>query len=79
MAKCRSCRARIVWAVTENGKRIPLDEQTTSEGNLERTGQLDDGTPIVRFLALHEAIPTHPDRYVSHFASCPDSGKWRRR
>jgi hypothetical protein len=27
-ARCRSCHAEIVWAVTENGKRMPLSKAT---------------------------------------------------
>jgi hypothetical protein len=25
MAQCRTCSAVIVWGITENGKRVPLD------------------------------------------------------
>lgn len=68
--KCRSCGARVVWAVTEHGRRMPLDAEpvaggtftlTTSRGELVATS-----TPGVEL------------GYVSHFATCPQAGAWRR-
>lgn len=29
---CRSCGARVVWTVTENGKRMPVDEAPSADG-----------------------------------------------
>lgn len=28
IVRCRSCRARIVWLVTDTGKKIPVDADT---------------------------------------------------
>lgn len=65
-ARCRSCGARIVWVVTDEGKRTPVD--AVPQRRFVPTGSRVDGTPRMRIR------PT----YVSHFALCPDAGAWRR-
>ena len=74
MSTCGSCDAPIRWALTVNGKRIPLDAEPVADGNIvlrsgiahiEKTAALDlDGGGA---------------RYVSHFATCPNSQQHRRR
>lgn len=69
-SSCSSCGAPIEWAVTEHGKRIPLDLEPTPTGNLV----VVDG--IARTLK-----PTGEGwtLRVSHFATCPNAGVHRRR
>jgi hypothetical protein len=73
-APCRSCGARIVWAVTAAGRRMPLDPDPDAGGtirvHLSEGGDLlaviggaDDGRPL----------------YRSHFATCPQASAWRAR
>lgn len=68
---CRSCGAPIEWAITVNGRRIPLDLEATPSGNLI----VVDGT----------ARPPRDDEdrpflmRVSHFATCPTAGVHRRK
>lgn len=73
MARCASCNAAVVWVVTEAGKRMPVDAVPSDKGNLI----LRDGK------ALHESkVPEAErpaERYTSHFATCPQGEKWRRR
>ncbi len=63
-ATCRSCGAAIVWAVTENGKRMPLDAKP--EKRLVREGRQEP--PLVRVV----------DTYTSHFTSCPNADQHRK-
>jgi hypothetical protein len=84
MASCRSCKAEIRWAFTEQGKRMPLDVDPREDGNLivvgRREGE-DGAVPIVRSLKKGEGDLTlfePPLRYVSHFATCPDAAQHRR-
>lgn len=89
MANCRSCKAEIIWALTEGAKREPLDAVPVPNGNIEITGKvkrhLEDGsieeTPTVRHLKKGEGdvLPgmEPPALYVSHFATCPDAKKWK--
>lgn len=92
-ATCRSCHAPIWWAVSESsGKRIPLDPEPAGDGNIVETGRTHtSGVPMVRYLKKSAAVtwPTlalavggqQPDqeRYVSHFATCPDADQHRKK
>lgn len=79
MAKCRSCDAEIVWAVSEAGKRMPLDAKPFPGGNVEMIGADAAGTPVARVLSPGAPNETGADRHVSHFATCAQAGSWRRR
>lgn len=88
---CRSCGASIFWAVTANGKRIPLDATPSLVGNMVLRMQAgDDGKEVLDepHLALSLAartkladhgVPFDPDepRFTSHFATCPQATAWR--
>lgn len=67
---CRSCDAPIEWAVTTNGKRIPLDPHPTLNGNIE----LYDGVAHVVPVDLSATTL----RYTSHFATCSDPARHRK-
>lgn len=80
--RCRSCRAEIVWATTEQGKSMPVDLAPVDHGNVY---YIDQGAmPRVRVLA--DPQPTLEEdadsadglRYVSHFATCPQADGWRK-
>lgn len=80
MAKCE-CGARIAWGMTTEGKRMPLDPVPVPNGNII----LVDGAIKVLTKKEIERIenpgmldgPT-PDRFTSHFATCPKSKHFRR-
>jgi len=87
LAHCRTCRAPIVWALTQKGNREPLDFEPVADGNIEvvdwtRTPEEDEWTPVVRHLKKGEldVLPGFdvPDRYKSHFATCSDPAKHRK-
>lgn len=65
--RCRSCGARIAWAVTTKGRRIPLDLSVAEDGNVavERN---DLGDYLASVLGSGDT--PDGDRYVSHFATC---------
>jgi hypothetical protein len=69
--RCRSCDAPIVWALTEKGARMPLDAEPTPAGSLV----LVDG--IARRPQIGEDVPYL--QYVSHFATCPNADRHRKR
>ncbi len=67
-ALCGSCKANILWAVTPQDKRIPLDAKpekrfviTRPEDNPGRLG----GALMV-------------DAYLTHFATCPNAAAHRK-
>lgn len=82
---CRSCGAKVIWAWTQKLKREPLDAAPVPEGNIEIIGTHtdDDGktAPQVRHLKKGEGdtLFEPPDRYVSHFYTCPDGPSWRKK
>jgi len=67
---CRTCNAPILWAVTEKGKRMPLDAEPTPGGNLivvdgiARVPRIDDEVPFLQ--------------YLSHFTTCPQASQHRK-
>lgn len=63
--QCRSCRAPIVWLTTEKGHLIPVDAETYIHGDGVSTHGVDRFSPL--------------RGHVSHFATCPDATKWRKR
>lgn len=69
---CRSCGVCVEWAVTTNGKRMPLDEEPDCDGLMVLTA-----AGVAEFY--------DPDRHegalrrTSHFATCVDAKRWRKR
>ena len=70
MTTCKSCHAPIIWGYTINGRRMPLDPEPVSGGNLVLDGQKVRG-------ATAEDAPGL--RRSSHFSTCPEAGSHRRR
>jgi hypothetical protein len=72
--QCRSCGADILWTRTRKGKKMPVNREPDEKG---------------RFVLLYHEdwILAHFDRrgsepgahYTSHYATCPDAEKWRKR
>lgn len=63
--RCRSCGAEIVWLKTVNGKNIPVDAETVADGD---TVFDPKRRTIFDFVG-----------HVTHFETCPDRDKWRRK
>lgn len=74
---CRSCKAPIVWAVTEKtGKAIPVDAEATPDGNIVLTAGA--GSPVAHVLTADDG-PVDPEaRFRSHFATCPNASTHRK-
>lgn len=72
---CKSCGLVIVYALTENGKRMPVDEHPTGDdGNLvliRRAGK-------VMVVPYDEKKHAGWARRVSHFASCAFAAEHRK-
>lgn len=74
MTLCRDCSADIVWAISEKGRRIPLDPERRDRG--------DDAAPLAVYRdhlgSLRARVPSadrpiaqHEWRAMPHFATCP--------
>lgn len=64
-AKCKSCGAEIIWAVTDGGARMPVSVASKQIRVVLHEGVKD---PVARIQ------PT----YVSHFADCPNADQHRK-
>lgn len=64
MTNCKTCGAEIVWGVTINDKRVPLDPPE------KRFVHIGDtlGAPLVQV----------QDTWLSHFATCPQADEHRK-
>jgi len=78
--RCRSCNAPIVWAVSAaKGNRMPLDPDPVPDGNVWIIERPEHGAPIVGVTLHHDDLPEGTLTYVSHFVTCRDADKWRKR
>lgn len=64
MATCKGCGKTIVWGVTQDGKRIPLDPSAP----IYVVHQIVGGDPVVVLLSAADRRLDGP--WVSHFATC---------
>lgn len=73
---CRSCRESVIWCLTEQGKRMPVDVEPVPHGNLT----LSDArpTPVATVVSKSGREPGRR-LYISHFATCPKSNQHRRK
>lgn len=80
VGRCRSCKARIRWCVTANGKRMPVDVEPVADGNVQlwhdSSGELH--AIVLTGFKLDDARRQHPLLYRSHFVSCPDAATHRK-
>lgn len=72
----RGCGDSFAWARTHKGKRIPIDLTPNPSGNIALYRESDAGLPRATIMAKGD-VPKG-DRYLSHFATCPDAARFRR-
>lgn len=76
-SECRLCGAPVFWARTEaTGNLMPLDWLASERGNIVIN---DDGRAVVIKGDLFDDKAILGDRYKSHFATCPNASKHRRK
>jgi hypothetical protein len=79
MAECRSCGAPIIWALTEQLKRIPMNpDPVVPPGLFVLDEVVGSGKPPTAISLARATGPSGPRLYESHFATCPDAAKHRR-
>lgn len=72
-ASCSTCGAEIVWAITQAGKRTPLDAKPVRVAIAARDtegAEIRDGDALV--------IGGSANGHQSHFATCPNAASHRR-
>lgn len=78
VSACRSCGAPLLWVITDGGKRMPLDADPTPAGTFV-VADRDRDALRVSYVAPDALLIDDPPRYVSHYATCPDADRWRKR
>jgi hypothetical protein len=82
--KCRSCRAQVTWAVTEKGKRTPIDFAPVASGNIFLRSLGPGRPPLAIYKSADEIAELKANNplvklFTSHFSTCPESKKWRKK
>jgi hypothetical protein len=65
------------WANTTNGKPIPIDAEPCADGNIQIVNN-SIGEPIAHVIGKQAALFSS-ERFKSHFSTCPDAPRHRRR
>lgn len=68
---CKSCGAAIRFAITVNGKKIPLNFLPDPKGNI----RLQDG---LKAFYLKKDDQYDGERYMPHHATCPNAAEYRK-
>jgi len=69
---CETCGAAIVWCLTKNDKRQPVDVDPVANGNIKIMEE-PDGT--LRSIVVKPG--SEPNLRISHHATCPDAKQWK--
>ena len=75
-AECRSCKAPMYWAITRDGKRIPMNALPDPAGGFVLTLKPNGELHAEAFDQVHHGSARR--RYTSHFANCPNADEHRR-
>jgi hypothetical protein len=75
-ARCRDCNAVVVWALTDTGRRMPVDFEPSPQGTLELfTEHFPDGSPVDPGVQrVRRQPPNRPPgspAWSIHWATCP--------
>lgn len=73
---CHSCGAPAVWCNTGKGRML-VDPSPVEDGNIEIV-RWHGNTPVIAVHGPSYEWPEGVDRFVSHFATCPNADKHRK-
>ena len=79
--KCRSCGAAIIWSETITSRLMPLDAEPVKEGNIVLG--LRKNLPPLALYQTEQQLERLREKgellYMSHFVTCPQASKWRKK
>lgn len=75
ISACRSCMAPIYWAITTNGKRMPVDSQPSPHGSFRLEERPDEPDPLAVWIPAGHA----PNLHEAHFVRCPNAAQHRKK
>jgi hypothetical protein len=75
---CRTCRADIIWAVSANGKAMPIDADPAPGGNVRLTVTTPNMAPSATVLGPLDIVMADDvdELRWPHHATCPN---WTKR
>lgn len=76
---CDSCGARVLWTLTRTGRSMPVDELPHADGNVVLWQDGGKGPLIAHVLSKGDDVDVLTARHKSHFATCPQAAKHRRK
>ena len=85
VGECRDadCQAPIIWAITQAGKRMPVDADPAPNGNVLLQPSLNPSTNTPRATVVNPNSPPldgfDGTLHHSHFETCPAADRWRSR
>lgn len=84
MSRCKGCNAEILFATTDNGRKMPVDILPNNDGNVIITSRLECGELeyFAHVLSPATAKSYDGDRtrlHMPHFVTCPKAQRFRRR
>ena len=73
MGICRGCGAYVLWLISPKDKLTPIDPTPVPNGNL----RVDMEYGVWLMILEPDQVP-ESERYVTHFATCPNAKEFRR-
>ena len=69
--RCKRCAASIIWTLTTNDKRLPVDALPHVDGTIQITFHDDGSAPRSEVLTgMLRDTAEYGSLYVAHFATC---------
>jgi hypothetical protein len=82
VAECDACQAFMLWAITPNGGKMPVDYRPSPQGNVLLLSPSGLGELLAITLSkegLELARARGLDLRMPHHATCPEAERFRRR
>ncbi len=75
---CRSCGAPMVFVRMPTGALNPINPEPAANGNIRITGEIAGVVQGETMMAL-DAAQFEGEKYLSHYATCPQRREWRKK
>jgi hypothetical protein len=86
--RCRSCKAHIIWTVTDAGKDMPVDLEPGGYDTADKNGKARYVSANLALIVVGDVIKSRVVRpelafgntnlHLAHWVRCPHSKMWRR-
>lgn len=77
--RCRSCKAPVRWAMTDAGKRMPLDAEPNPKGEWRLAAAPAGELPRAVHVPESRRDALERELMIPHWATCPYADRHRRK